>query len=259
MKSFNKEYKKDIEKAEKLMGHFKFKEPIPPEVRKEVISSRKRLFKRIAKTLGILTIGYSIYLSIYFFFKKLGLTKFFISLFVATTVTTGTIITVKYVQNKNSIKPISLEVSPKVLVAKKSNVINDIKIITIRSDKTKNDITLFATFTVTPKDLARVLKNEKQGSAMIVFNKEGKGELNIAYKKLRTTIAIVHSPNIKNLTPLQKLHKQYKHVEKVLLADGTVLTGVLIDKGDGNVKLILPNKTLHLKKSDVVKSEIIKP
>ena len=262
MKSQKKELEKDILKVENLVDKFKFKESIPQEVRAQAISSRKRIFKRIAKTLGILTIGYSIYLSLYFFFKKLGLTKLIVSLFVATSVTTGTVVTIKYIQQQNLVKGVSLQVQPEKLIATESNKIEGIKIITQMSDNSKKDITLQAAYAITPKDLATITKDEKQNSVTLTFAKAGKGVLVISHKDLKTTIEIMHEPKAtynQKLSPLAKLHKQYKHLEKILLADGTVLKGVLIDKGDGTVVFIMPDRKLNLKKSDVVKVEYIRP
>lgn len=250
-------YDKDINQVEKLMDKYKFKEPVPQEVRTHVIKSRKRIFKRILKTLGLLTIGYSIFMSVYFFLKKLGMTKLIASLVVATSVSTGTYVTIKYIQNKNAVKPVELHITPKEIKLVETNIVKNIKIITLLSNNKKRDIAQKAKTFIEPKELAVIQK--KDNGFDIVFKKKGKGYLHVEWQKLKASVSLSYQPKDKPLNPLQKLYKKYKHTEKVLLADGSVFKGVLIDKGNGNIVFITPETTLKLKRSDIVKIEYLTP
>ena len=256
-------YKKEINQVEKLMQKYKFKEPIPEEVRHHIIHSRKRILKRVLKTLGVLTLTYSLFLSIYFILKKFGIAKVLLSLFVATSVTTGTYVTIKYVATKNKIQPIALHITPKKIQLTEKNIIKDLKIITVLSNNKKNNISLKATTQITPATLAKITVNKKIKSLHITFKKPGKGKLIVQWKKLKSFINISYNPKIKHkespLTPLQKLYKKYKHSEKILLQDGSVFKGVLIDKGAGNILFITPKATLKLKRSDIIKIEYLTP
>jgi hypothetical protein len=59
-------------------------------------------------------------------------------------------------------------------------------------------------------------------------------------------------------SPLRSLYNTHKHVEKIFLKDGTVLSGVVNEK-DGTVYLITPDGTLNVSRDDIERIEYISP
>ncbi|HEY1407166.1 MAG TPA: hypothetical protein VF857_11200 [Spirochaetota bacterium] len=66
------------------------------------------------------------------------------------------------------------------------------------------------------------------------------------------------SQSAKSDSPLKKLHNTYRHVEKVYLKDGTVLTGVVHER-NGGVDLITPEGTLDISRDDIGSIEYLNP
>jgi hypothetical protein len=62
----------------------------------------------------------------------------------------------------------------------------------------------------------------------------------------------------KPVSQLKKLYNTYKHVEKVHLKDGTILSGVVHERANG-VDLITPEGTLNLSKDDIQSVEYLSP
>ena len=58
---------------EMLVDKYKLAQPVPAEIQEIILSSKKKIFLRILKTVGSFTVLYGLFLSLYFALKKAGI------------------------------------------------------------------------------------------------------------------------------------------------------------------------------------------
>ena len=64
--------------------------------------------------------------------------------------------------------------------------------------------------------------------------------------------------NVKPESKLKQLYTTYRHVEKVYLKDGSIVLGVILEKGN-TVQVITPEGTLNILKDDIQSVEYLTP
>ncbi len=63
----------EAQQLERLLGKYRFTQPVPPEVRDGILSSKKERYVRVLKTAGAFTAVYGVVASLYFAAKKAGI------------------------------------------------------------------------------------------------------------------------------------------------------------------------------------------
>ena len=252
------EFEIQKEQFKEAMLKYKFAHHISVDVQKQALKSKKTVYKRVLKTLGKLTIITTISTAIYFLIKKMGikmfLTKLTASLVVTSSAAVGVAYSVKYINETMSIKPASIILSSSRLVldSPKDNKILKIQIkYTDDSIKKLRELPIFKF----EKKIAKIERNN-EGHYTITGISDGKTSLTISWKKLTTTCDV----HVKKLKKEKKVFKkkEFKHTEKIYMKDGTVFTGILIEKGK-KVILVTPEGRLTLDKSDIKSIEYLTP
>ncbi|HOT45403.1 MAG TPA: hypothetical protein PLM53_11210 [Spirochaetota bacterium] len=81
----------DTRLLEQLLDRYRFARPVPDDVREEILSSKKKNLVRVLRTVGAFSALYGVYITAYFFLKKLVAGISFINILVsAVTVTAVT-------------------------------------------------------------------------------------------------------------------------------------------------------------------------
>ncbi len=78
---------------ERLLDKYKFARPVPEEIQDEILASKKKNLVRVLKTVGAFSALQGLFLSLYFWLKKLGIgipiTKYIITAATLAAVTSG--------------------------------------------------------------------------------------------------------------------------------------------------------------------------
>lgn len=252
----------DIKSIELLMNEYKFKQPIPLAFQEEILREKNQRYKKILKTLGLLSLAKLFALNIYFIIKK------FTALSIVNKITIVALFTISTAAGAYfSLNLINKIITPHVvdfsIVPENVNLIGETKIEDIHveavlADKNKKDISADVKAEVTPSDLARIESNTGDQSLKIIFNRIGEGTAQFTLGNIIKSIHISYSDKIEKKTGLRLLYDKFKHTEIVYLKDGNVFKGVLRENG-GNVNLLTEDGELTLHKDDIERVEYIVP
>ena len=204
---------KEIRDLELLLEKYRVTRPVPEEAREYALASKPRVFRRVMKSLGRLSLVSAMISALYFAMKKFGMSltafKMFVISAALVSLPFGT-----YYGIKTTIGPrgVDLRITPDSVVLAGDRNREKIEIKVLLSDGKEIDGVGNATVDVRPPDLAKVLRAEGGGYA-IVFTREGKGTLSVRWKDIVKEVPLSRAAKAGAASPLELLQARYRHVE----------------------------------------------